>query len=191
MRFYFVFSRSLLVRLITRNNCEKKRGRTAQEQQVDLKLNQSVPGNQSKHTAETRVERIARGPPRNIAHDSRQYDTRLEVSTPPYITAACPSVGGPMFSIACRNMLHAASSHSFRHRIGLAITRLSISRTNNPLFRGILSAYANHGLAPDDISKRRGFATSLALGIRVAVVNYAPFRTKEKARVGIMSCGCR
>lgn len=89
-----------------------------------------------------RVERIARGP-RNIAYDPRQCDTRLGVYAPPpsYITAACPSVGGPMFSIACRNMLHAASSHSFRHRIGLAdhtshlAPCLSISRANQPLVR--------------------------------------------------------
>ena len=74
-----------------------------------------------------------------------------------------------MFSIACRNMLHAASSHSFRHRIGLAdhASRLSISRASQPLVGSTLSAYANHGFALDDISKRRRFAppTSLASGI--------------------------
>lgn len=95
-----------------------------------------------------------------------------------------------MFSIACRNMLHAASSHSFRHRIGLAdhASRLSISRANQPLVGSTLSAYANHGFALDDISKRRRFAppTSLASGIS-RLLQYKlstpviTLRTKEKA----------
>lgn len=120
---------------------------------------------------------------------------------PPYITAACPSVGGPMFSIACRNMLHAASSHSFRHRIGLAdhashlapcLSNLDIS-SQQPLVGASCQRMLITASALDDISKRRRFAPPIApdvtrvreLALSVTVDLYVITLSNE----GESSCG--
>lgn len=96
-----------------------------------------------------------------------------------------------MFSIACRNMLHAASSHSFRHRIGLAdhASRLSISRANQPLVgstcqRMLITASLSMIFRSDVDSHHRHHSRR---GSRVCPLQYElstpviTLRTKEKA----------